>query len=71
LFFFCKPNRIACYYFAFSIKENIDTLALIAKQIILISLVFAVFLQAVYSLVFGTKNTQIINNKLISILSLE
>jgi hypothetical protein len=56
-FFFRKPNRITYYYFAFSIKENIDTLALIAKQTILISLVFAAFLQAVYNLVFGTKNT--------------
>jgi hypothetical protein len=60
-----------CYYFALSVKENINTLALITKQIILISFVFATFLQAVYNLVFSTKNTQIINNKLISILSLE
>jgi hypothetical protein len=48
---------MACYYFVFSIKENTDTLALIAKQTILIGLVFAVFLQVVYSLIFGTKNT--------------
>jgi hypothetical protein len=60
-----------CYYFALSVKENIDTLALIAKQIIFISLVFAMFLQAVHSLVFSTKNTQIIDSRLISILSLE
>jgi hypothetical protein len=59
------------YYFAFSVKENTDTLAFITKQTILIGLVFAAFLQAVYSLVFGTKNTQIINSKLISMLSLE
>jgi hypothetical protein len=69
--FFCKPNRITCYYFAFSVKENTNTLAFITKQIILISLVFAAFLQAVYNLVFSTKSTQIINNKLISILSLK
>jgi hypothetical protein len=62
---------MACYYFALSIKKNINTLALIAKQTILIGLVFAVFLQTVYNLVFSTKNIQIINNKLISILSLE
>jgi hypothetical protein len=60
-----------CYYFALSIKENINTLALIAKQTIFIGLVFAVFLQAVYSLVFGTKNMQIIDSRLISMLSLE
>jgi hypothetical protein len=62
---------MACYYFAFSIKENIDTLVFITKQIIFISLVFAIFLQAVYNLIFSTKNTQIINSRLIFILSLE
>jgi hypothetical protein len=45
-----------CYYFALSIKENINTLVLIAKQTIFIGLVFAAFLQAVYNLVFSTKN---------------
>jgi hypothetical protein len=44
------------YYFALSVKENTNTLALIAKQIIFISFVFAAFLQVVYSLVFSTKN---------------
>jgi hypothetical protein len=62
---------MACYYFALSVKENIDTLVLIAKQTILIGLVFAAFLQVVYSLVFSTKNTQIINSRLISMPSLE
>jgi hypothetical protein len=60
-----------CYYFALSIKENIDTLAFIAKQTTFIGLVFATFLQAVHSLVFGTKSTQMINSRLISIPSLE
>jgi hypothetical protein len=66
-----KPNRIACYYFAFSIKEIINTLVFIANQTIFISLIFAALLQAVYNLVFNTKNTQIINSRLISILSLK
>jgi hypothetical protein len=47
---------MAYYYFALNIKENTDTLALIAKQTIFISFVFAMFLQAVYNLVFSTKN---------------
>jgi hypothetical protein len=62
---------MSCYYFALSVKENTNTLAFIAKQTILIGFVFAVFLQVVHSLVFSTKITQIIDNRLISILSLE